>query len=153
MTVTIPATVRDNSETVTDYAFRRDMAQSTWPYHTPVTRELEIRRVSMFSTLRLTHYTWHDVNPDGQHCRFDMIVDVGGTVVNLYHTEYWTRVACTDCEYSYADRYIAVTDADGVTHPAAPFCGEHGHVVKRITDRQPGYSWAESERLLVGQHD
>lgn len=151
--VSLAGLVHYNSETVTDYAFRRDMAQSTWPYHTVVTREAEIRRISMFPALRLTHYTWRDVNPDGQYCRFDMIVDADSDVVNLFHTEYWTRVACTDCEYSYATRYIAVTDADGVTHPAAPFCDEHGRAVKRITDRQPGYSWAESEYLLVGEHD
>lgn len=154
--VSLAGLVHDNSETVIDYAFmghRRPNGGVVEPSY----RDTTIRYADTFG---YRHYQWTDVNQGnsagwgaGQRTRFDMLVKADGTVVHLFHTEYWTRVACTDCEYSYATRYIAVTDADGVTHPAAPFCDEHGRVVKRITEAQRGYSWTESEHLLIGQHD
>lgn len=153
ITVEIPADVKDNSETVTDYAFMRHRALPDWPYHTVATRDREIMRVTVFPGLDLTHYSWLDVNPNDQRCRFDMIVNRHGQVVNLFHTEYWTRVKCTDCKYHYAASFLQVTDWDGNTHPAAPYCEYHGGVVKKINASLPGYKIAESERLLIGQHD
>lgn len=152
LAVEIPADVKDNSGSVTDYAFRRDLSPNRGVV-TPAERDRQIKLGDLSPSLRYTVHSWTDVNPDGQRCRFDMIVNRTGHVVYLFHTEFWTRVGCTDCEYSYAGSYIAVTDADGVTHPAAPFCDEHGRVVKKITERNRGYSWAESEGLRIGQHD
>jgi hypothetical protein len=152
LTVEIPALVRDNSEAAIDYAFRRDMAQTTWPYHSVDTRKAEIRRVSMFPSLRLTHYTWQDVNPDGQRCRFDMIVDRHGIVVNLFHTEYFTRSYCATggfC-YSYATHYaLVIKNGEPTTDGPLPYCDEHLHRIERQAD----LTVIKSERLLVGQHD
>jgi hypothetical protein len=150
--VEIPADVRDNSETVTDYAFMRDRAQSGYPYHTIETRDQELSRMGMFPHLRLVWYTWDDVNPDGQRCRFDMIVDRHGEVVNLYHTEYWTRAACAECAHSYASVYQVVETADG-TSEAVARCDEHAHYFRRACAGTAGLVLRESERLRVGQHD
>lgn len=146
--VKIPAEVRDNSETVKDYAFRRDISPHQWP-HTLDARDKALMGAWLH---KYTVYSWNDVNPDRQRCRFDVLVNRDGVAVHLFHTEYYTRVACMDCEYSYAQHYLQVTDADGVTHPAAPFCGTHADVVRKITARQAGYSLAESEPLRIGQH-
>lgn len=150
LTVEIPAEVKDNSETVTDYAFMRNRAQTDWPYHTISTRDAEIRRVSVFPSLALTHYQWTNVNPDGQRCRFDMITDRDGVVVNLYHTEYFTRVGCQPCKkyraQSYASYYVVQDYGNGPTD-AVPFCDEHLRELHRFaTDG----TLTLSEPLLIG---
>lgn len=157
LTVEIPADVKDNSETVTDYAFMRHRAQSDWPYHTAQTRDREIERVTMFPRLGLTHYQWHDVNQGdrrgdgaGQRCRFDMIVNRDGHVVNLYHTEYFTRVACAtgDWCYSYADRYaLILKDGEPTTDGPLPYCEEH------LRTLDSSLTVHLSEPLIVGNHD
>lgn len=155
-TIEIPADVRDNSETVTDYAFMRDRAQSNYPYHTVKARDGEIKRVDLFPHLRFTHYTWTDTNPDEQRCRFDMIVDPDGMVVNLFHTEYFTRVACAECEYSYASVYQLITtgetDDEGVSNLAVPRCDHHADRFRRACFGVPGVVLYESERLRIGQY-
>lgn len=151
ITVEIPADVRDNSETVTDYAFMRDRAQSDWPYHEVQTRENEIKRVTMFPRLGLKHYRWHDVTPRGQRCRFDMVVGPDGTVVNLFHTEYFTRTACAECPYSYASVFQVITTEDGTSEPVAR-CGEHADRFRRAVAGAPGLVLTESEPLRIGQH-
>lgn len=142
--VEIPADVKDNSTHTVRVQWRnvRDAHSG----------EVESAIVHL-DTFGYTMHQWDDEDRDGARVTLTRFVNRTGQTVDLYATYYFTRVACTDCEYSYASSYIAVTDADGVTHPAAPFCGTHGDVVKRITDRQPGYSWTESEYLIVGQHD
>lgn len=150
LTVEIPAEVRDNSETVTDYAFMRHRAYGTLLYHTIDRRDQEIGRVDMFPQLSLTHYQWHDVNPNGQRCRFDKIVDANGHVVNLFHTEYWTRVACHtgDFCYSYATHYaLVLKDGEPTTDGPLPYCDEHLRSLSREL------TVVTSERLLIGQHD
>lgn len=153
LTAEIPADVKDNSEKVTDYAFMRHRSPLRF-YHTPAERDRQLHIARTIPALNRTVYTYEYEAPEtGQRCRIDKIVDKHGTVVNLFHTEYFTRVACTDCTHYYAASYIAVTDADGVTHPAAPFCAAHGAVVKKIAKRQRGCSYTESEPLRIGQHD
>jgi len=152
-TVEIPEDVRDNSETVTDYAFMRHLSPGRGVVG-PTGRDYELRTTREYLNRMYATYSWSDVNPDGQRCRFDMIVNrKSGMVAHLFHTEYWTRVKCTDCEYHWAISYLQVTDWDGNTHPAAPFCEYHGANVKRINASLPGYRIAESAPLLIGQHD
>lgn len=153
--VEIPADVRDNSETVTDYAFSRHRS----PDRGVVTPDYRDRTIGHADLFGYTLYSWHDVNQGnkqgwgaGQRCRFDMLVNAVGKVVHLFHTEYWTRVGCIDCEYSYAGSYIRVTYKDGSTGPVAPFCDEHGLMYKREAERL-GHTWTESDPLLIGQHD
>jgi hypothetical protein len=144
LTVEIPADVKDNSRTA---------VRVQWRSVRPV-KLVEIEQDKGYAHLYgYTVHEWDDEDRDGNRVTLTRFINRSGITVNLYATYYFTRVACTDCEHSYATRYIAVTDADGDTHPAAPFCDEHGHVVKRITDRQPGWSWAESAELSIGQHD
>lgn len=150
LTVDVPLDVRDNSETVTDYAFMRDRAQTFYPYHTVETRDRELKRTNMFPQLRLVWYTWNDVNPNGQRCRFDMVVNESGDVVNLYHTEYWTRVACHtgDFCHSYATHYaLVIKDGEPTTDEPLPYCDEHLRSLSREL------TVIKSERLLIGQHD
>jgi hypothetical protein len=150
--IPIPDDVRDNSEKVTDYAFRRDIAQTDWPFHEAQTRDNEIARVGMFPKLGLKRYQWDDVNPDGQRCRFDMIVNVGGVVVNLYHTEYFTRVPCCTHDAHYAVYYASVTDGDGVTTIPGPYCDECMIMIRQSV-KDSGMVLNLSERLRIGQHD
>lgn len=151
-TVEIPADVRDNSETVTDYAFMRHLAQSDFPYHTVETRDAQIRRVPLYPYLYLTHYQWYDVNPSGQRCRFDVIVNGHGDVTDLFHTEYFSRVACVTHEASYAQRYASVDDGAGIATIASPYCGMC-LVHLRRSAKDSGMTISESEPMYIGQHD
>lgn len=153
-TIEIPADVRDNSETVTDYAYTRHHSPDKG-VHTRETRDDRIDSVTRFPILGLTHYQWHDTSPDGQRCRFDMIVNKSGTVVNLFHTEYFTRVACAECPYSYASVYQALVTVATQDAPseAVPRCDTHADRFRREVARTPGLVVRESERLLIGRHD
>ncbi len=142
--VEIPADVKDNSPHSIRIQWRS--VRDAWP------DEIDSGKRSL-STFGYTLYEWDDVDADGIRVTMHRFVSQTGDTVDLFATYYYTRVKCTDCEYSYATRYIAVTDSDGITHRAAPFCDEHGRVVKRITNQQAGFSWHESEPLLIGQHD
>ena len=148
--VEIPATVRDNSQTVTDYAFMRHRAPDKG-VRTPEQRD---RDIAWRDTFGYVHYTWHDVNPNGQRCRFDMLVHLNtGNVTYLFHTEYFTRVACGECEYSYATVYQEITTSDGTTSQPVPRCDLHADLFRRAVAGTPGLKLRESERLLIGQHD
>lgn len=147
VTVEIPADVRDNSETVTDYAFMRHRSPDKG-VRTPKQRDTDINNAPFFG---YRHFTWHDVNPDGQRCRFDMLVDEGGQVVDLFHTEYFTRVKCAECEYSYAQYYMTVTTPDGTSEPVAR-CGEHTRTFMNASRGIPGVTVTLSEPLRIGQH-
>lgn len=151
LTVEIPADVRDNSETVTDYAFMRHQGPGRGVTSVQ-TRDNSLRNVEAFPVLRYTLHQWHDVNPDGQRCRFDMIVNRSGHVVYLFHTEYFTRVPCILHEHYYATRYACVTGTGGAPTTAAPYCDECMRVMHRATETEGG-TVHMSARLLVGQHD
>jgi hypothetical protein len=157
-TVEIPADVRDNSETVTDYAFMRHRSPDKG-VRTVVERDADLDTATRLLGHRYDVYTWHDVNPDGQRCRFDLVArnysdeDVTeGEVVNLFHTEYFTRVPCVTHDAYYAQRYASVTDQGGVTTIAQPYCGECMHHLRRSA-RESYMTVNESEPLLIGQHD
>ena len=141
--VEIPTDVKDNSSHTVRFQWRGVVTEELTDH------DLKLAR----TTYGYTVYRWDDEAPDGQRVTLTRMDDAEGRNVWFYGTYYYTRVACTDCEHRYAQSYIAVTDWDGVTHPAAPFCGTHGDVVKRITDKQRGHSWHESEPLRIGQHD
>lgn len=153
MIIDIPADVRDNSEAVTDYAFMRDRVRYSWAwaYHTVDERHREIKRVTQFPELGLTHYQWHDTSPNGQRCRFDMIVNADGVVVNLFHTEYFTRVPCITHDAHYARAYASITDYDGVTTIASPYCDECLRSLRRSA-KDAEMTFNESEPLHIGQH-
>ena len=153
--VPVPADVRDNSETVTDYAFMR--------HHSPdrgvATPDYRDHAISYGDLFGYTLYSWHDVNQGtqngwgaGQRCRFDMLVNREGRVVHLFHTEYWTRVTCAYCADNFrAQSYAAyyVTEEGGTAAEARPLCDEHIAMYRRLD----GVEFSLSERLLVGQHD
>lgn len=147
--VEIPADVRDNSETVTDYAHMDHRAPDKG-VRTPLQRELDVSNASFFG---YKVYTWRDVNPNGQRCAFTMIVKDDGGVRHLFHTEYFTRVACGECKYSYATVYQEITTSDGTTSQPVPRCDEHADLFRRACAGTPGLKLRESEHLLIGQHD
>ncbi len=151
-TVEIPLDVRDNSETVTDYAFMRHRSPDRGVVG-PDGRDRENRVKREYLSHMYTYYAWSDVNPDGQRCRFDMWVSKeDGQVVNLFHTEHWTRVVCCTHDAYYADYYASVSDEDGCTTIAAPYCDECLHHLRRSA-KDTGMTLNLSERLLIGQHD
>ncbi len=142
-TVEIPADVRDNSTHSIRIQWRsnRDARPD----------EIESGR-RYLKTFGYTLYEWEDADKDGTRVTLHRFVNREGHTVDLFATYYYTRVACTDCDSSYASVYLQVTDSHGITHPAAPFCGTHADVVRAITRRQLGYSLTESEPLRIGQH-
>lgn len=147
-TVEIPADVRDNSETVTDYvymAWRRPNKGVV----TPQQRDAAIMWSDGHGYVRYQEY---DTNPDGQRCRFDILLNVAGEMIHLFHTEYFTRVACCTHDAHYATHYASVTDQDGVTTIPAAYCGECMIQIRRSA-RDSGMTVNTSERLRIGQHD
>jgi hypothetical protein len=155
LTVEIPADVRDNSETVTDYAFMKHRS----PDRGVTTPDYRDQNISLADLFGYTLHSWHDVNQGdrngwgaGQRCRFDMLVTDDGMVVHLFHTEYFTRVACHTGGFchSYATHYaLVVKDGEPTTDDPLPYCDEH----LRFIEREDGLTVHRSERLLIGQHD
>jgi hypothetical protein len=143
LTVAIPADVKDNST---------HTVEIRWRDNVPVSAESLDRDRQYANIYGYTWHDWDDIDRDGRRVTLHRVVNKIGHTVALYETSYYTRVKCTDCDNYWAQHYIAVTDADGVTHPAAPFCGTHGDVVKKIADRTPGHTWTQSEPLRIGQH-
>lgn len=153
LTVEIPLDVRDNSETATDYAFMRYLSPDRGVVG-PVGRDHENRVKREYLSHAYTHYAWSDVNPDGQRCRFDMWVNKTGHVVNLFHTEYFTRVACYQGEFctSYAAYYVQTTGGFLEVSDAVPVCEHHIDALRRSFEGSP-VTLLLSEPLLIGQHD
>lgn len=148
--VKIPADVRDNSETVTDHAHMGHLSPDRG-VRTPLQRETDVNNAAFFG---YKVYTWRDVNPDGQRCAFTMIVKEDGEVRHLFHTEYFTRVACVAGEWcrSYATVYQQTSTKED-TSEAVPRCDFHADQFRRACAGEPGITLLESERLLIGQHD
>lgn len=156
-TLAVPLSVRDNSQTVIDYAFMRYLSPDRGNVG-PDGRDHTLRVDREYLAHMYTVYSWSDVNPDGQRCRFDMVVRRDdGQVVNLFHTEYFTRVKCDRCEYSWAVAYVRWDDEHSTTDPV-PLCGTDLHTARRVNthDRENGFPHLrliESEPLRIGQHD
>lgn len=153
LTVEIPADVRDNSETVTDYAFMRHRSPDRGVVG-PTGRDYELRVVRDYLSHMYDVYSWLDVNPNGQRCRFDMIVNrKTGVVAYLFHTEYWTRVPCYQgwC-HSYATHYVITTGGTLPVSDPVPVCDEDRRALERSFADSP-VTLHLSERLLIGQHD
>jgi hypothetical protein len=152
VTVEIPEDVRDNSETVTDYAFMRHRSPDGGRL-TPADRD---RHITWYKNgvLMGNVYSWHDVNPNGQRCRFDMIVNGKQQVTALMHTEYFTRVACYQGEWcpSYAAHYVATTGGTLPLTDPVPVCDHHIDRLRKSFADSP-VTLHLSERLLIGQHD
>lgn len=151
--VPLTGLVHDNSETVTDYAFTRHRS----PGRGVVTVKARDNNLGMYDrgVLIGTVHTWYDTNQlSGQRGRFDKVVRDDGTVVHLFHTEYFTRVACGvgDWCHSYATHYTVVVDEDGKPSDKVPYCDEHLHDLRRNLHGLP-MRLHLSERLFVGQHD
>lgn len=149
--VSLAGLVHDNSETVVDYAFSGHLSPSRGMVP-PSYRDTTIQNADTF---RYRHYQWEAANQrSGQRGRFDMLVKADGTVVHLFHTEFWTRVACGmgDWCYSYADHYTVITDADGKPSGAVPYCDEHVREMRRNLNGLP-MQLLLSERLFIGQHN
>lgn len=147
-TVEIPADVRDNSETVTDYAFMRHRSPDKG-VRTPDERD---RAIDWSDRHGYVHMHSYDVNPGGQRCRFDVLYNVHGVVVNFFHTQYFTRVTCITDDASYASRYASVIDQDGMATVASPYCGFCLVHLHRSAE-ETGMTVRESEPLYIGQHD
>ncbi len=147
MNIEIPADVRDNSETVTDYAFMGHLAPGKGVV-SPLDRETDVNNAAFFG---YKVYTWRDINPDGQRCAFTLIATWGGAVRHLFHTEYFTRVPCITHDTHYARAYASITDYDGVTTIASPYCDECLSSLRRSA-KAADMVFNESERLLTGQH-
>lgn len=155
MTVTmveIPADVRDNSETVIDYAFMRHRSPKRGVVG-PTGRDYELTVSREYLSHLHEVYSWSDVNPDGQRCRFDMIVNKNtGVISYLFHTEYFTRVPCILHDAHYASYYASVTDGEtGETTTPAAYCDECMILMRRST-RDQGDTVNTSEPLHIGQH-
>lgn len=157
--VIIPEDVRDNSETVTDYAFMGHRSPNRGVV-SPGARDRTIDMAVRFLT-GYQHYTWLDVNQGdrlgrdaGHRCRFDMIVNRDGQVVNLFHTEYWTRVACYQGEWcsSYATHYVTTTGGTLPVSDPVPVCDHHIDGLRKSFADSP-VTLNLSEPLLIGQHD
>lgn len=154
--VEVPADVRDNSATVTDYAFMRyrslDKGVRTLQH-----RDADLDCYRRWLAPNYTVYSWDDVNPDGQRCRFDRVIRNGtGVTAALYHTEYYTRVTCAPCTQfrarSYATYFAVVNGADRSSDPI-PVCDEHLRDLRRSLASWPTGSITLSEPLRIGQHD
>lgn len=143
LTVEIPADVLDNTPRT---------VQVRWRDTLDIDAEQLARTRKYAYLFGYTWASWDDFDRNGERVTLHRVTDRDGHTVELYETSYYTRVACTDCEYSWAVAFYQVTDADGITHPAAPFCGTHGDVVERIARREPGCSVARSAWLRIGQH-
>lgn len=144
LSVEIPADIKDNSPHTVRIQWRN-------------VRDAEPTELSSARTFApsfgYTIYEWEDTDKDGTRVTLFRVMNKEGLTVDLFATYYFTRVACTYCDSSWAVVYLQVTDADGIPHPAAPFCGTHADVVRAITRHSPGYSVAQSEYLRIGQHD
>jgi hypothetical protein len=150
ITVEIPTEVRDNSETVVDYAHMGHRAPDKG-VRTPLQRETDVSNAAFFG---YKVYTWRDVNPDGQRCAFTMIVKEDGAVRHLFHTEYFTRVACAEGDWchSYATHYVHVAYVSGEPSDGpSPLCDEHRRRIERAYGEN--VTLTLSERLIIGQHD
>lgn len=151
LTVEIPADVKDNSEKVTDYAFMRHLS----PNKGVTDRVERDTQLGTAAILGYPRYTWQDVNPDGQRCRFDMIVSPKtGEVVYLYHTEYFTRVACYQGDWcsSYAAHYVTTSGGTLPLTDPVPVCEHHIDGLRKSFADSP-VTLHLSEPLLIGQHD
>lgn len=148
-TIEIPADVRDNNEAVTDYVYM-GWRRPDKGIVTPQQRDAAIMWSDGHGYVRYQEY---DTNPDGQRCRFDILLNVAGEMVHFFHTEYFTRVACAECEYSYASVYQLLTEEiDDEILDAVPRCDHHADRFRRLCARE-GTELLESERLRIGQHD
>jgi hypothetical protein len=154
-TVEIPADVRDNFETVTDYAFSRHLST----HLTPPTFASRDRQIELADLFGYTHYQWFGTTQGtrhgwgaGQRYRVDLLVNRDGEVVYHFLTMYFTRVACAECEYSYASVYQVIATEEEISE-AVPRCDFHADVFRRAVAGTPGLVLAESEHLISGQHD
>lgn len=144
--VRIPADVKDNSQTVTDYAHMGHRAPDKG-VRTPAQRDRDIEYAPLY---RYSHRQWDDVSPSGQRVRFDMLLNHDGQVCHLYVTEYFTRVACCagDWCYSYASQYALVfKDGEPTTDGPLPYCERHLDMI------DSDLTVVKSEPLLIGQHE
>lgn len=154
MTVEVPLDVRDNSETVTDYAYMRHLS-SDRGVRTTMQRDESLRVYREFLGHAYTIYSWRDRNPNGQRCRFDMVIrNEDGGIVSLQHTEYFTRVACYQGDWcaSYAAHYVVTTGGTLPVSDPVPVCEHHIDVLRKSFADSP-VTLHLSEWLLIGQHD
>jgi hypothetical protein len=156
-TVEIPADVRDNSETVTDYAFMRHLSTHLKP-PTPASRDKDLELADLFG---YTHYQWHGTAQGtrdgwgaGQRYRVDLVVNRDGEVVNHFLTMYWTRVACYLGDWcgSYAAHYATTTGGTLPVSDPVPVCDHHIEGLRKSFADSP-VTVHLSERLFIGQHD
>lgn len=142
--VHIPVDVKNNSP-FHECIQWRNTRPATWP---------EIESAVQFApTFRYTLHDWTDTDRSGRTVRLLRVVRSDGQTVDLFATYYATRVKCTDCEHHYASSYIQVTDQDGNTSSALPYCDYDGSRVLQYNRSIPGYRVHQSEPLLIGQHD
>lgn len=153
--VPIPDDVRDNSETVTDYAFNRHLSR-VLSKPLPGDRDQDIAYADIY---KYTHYQWSGTTQGdrhgygaGQRYQVDLLVNRDGGIAHHYLTEYFTRVPCPAHDAYYAAYYASVTDQDGVSTIPAPYCDECIRHLRRSA-REAGMTLNLSEPLRIGQHD
>lgn len=142
-TVEIPTDVKDNNTHSIRIQWRgtRDAKPD----------EIESGR-RYLATFGYALYEWEDVDKNGTRVTLHRFVNREGHTVDLFATYYFTRVAClSDCA-GYAERYASITDQDGVTTIASPYCGECLYQLRRSASRS-GMTLNLSEPLIIGQHE
>ena len=72
-------------------------------------------------------------------------------MVWAYETEYFTRVACTECSHHYAARYVITVGEDGRRSDPTPLCDMCVMFTRRMAPRMGG-TVLESAPLRIGQH-
>ena len=143
-TVEIPADVRDNS---------RDVLRIQWRNTRRIT-EQGLRDTIRDACEIFGHavYVWEDTDKDGNRVTLTRIVGrVTGLTFELFATYYYTRVACAECEYSWAQYYMTVTTPDGTSEPVAR-CGDHTRTFMNASRGIPGLTVNLSDPLRIGQH-
>ena len=142
MIIEIPADVKDNSLRVVRIQWR-----GAWDAHPD-----EIGTGKRYlDTFGYTLHEWDDVDKDGTRVTLHRFADREEHTVDLYATYRFTRVPCITHPETYARYYASVTDQDGVTTIASPYCGWCMTGV-RNSATDAGMTVNASEPLHIGQH-
>lgn len=103
------------------------------------------------NTFGYTLHEWDDVDKHGTRVTLTRFMNREGRTVDLYATYYFTRVACATHDAHYAVHFASVTDEDGCTTIAAPYCDWCVTSLRRSA-RDTGMTLNLSETMRIGQH-
>lgn len=148
--VDIPADVKDNvSFTVRITSVDARASEGG----VPAERDLDSNRRHL-ETYGYVEHSWDDVDIDENPVTLTWFAK-DGRAMWLYETSYYTRVACSRCEYRWAQRYVQQVGDGWKTNPV-PLCGDHLDTARMVNrhDTEAGHAATllESEPLRIGQH-